>query len=643
MRYILLFFTTIGFLSIQAQTHIDDDIAALRCSEKGHAAALLTIQASESTSNYDVKHYRIALQVDPAVEYLYGQVKPTFTALKPLDKIVFDFSDQMTINKVQQGTKTLNYSQADNQLIIELPKTIAAGETASLSIDYEGNPEATGFRSFEQTTHNGAPIIWTLSEPFGSRDWWPNKLDNRDKADSIDIYITAPEEYISVANGKIVGKTTSAGLTTTHWSHSYPISSYLVAFAVSNFASYTDTISLDEADIQFPFVNYVYPEDSAFVHTRTEVTIPMIKFFSKTFEPYPYHTEKYGHCQFGWGGGMEHTTISFMGGFSRSLIAHELGHQWFGDKVTCASWQDIWLNEGFASYLNALVIEHFDGQDAFDTFKEREIDFITSRPGGSVYVPAEDTLNINRVFNSRLTYSKGEMVLHLLRIKLGDSLFFEGLQKYLDAPDLAFGTAYTGDLKKQLEAVSGQELDEFFQDWIYGQGYPSYVAEWYQDADGIVNITLSQTQSHPSVSFFEAPIKLRFISESDESVVKQVSNTENGQKFQLKIPFQVIDVQFDPHSDLISADNVVKLVTGVSTASLDELYLYPNPARELIHLSGTLAHKIKSYKIYDIMGNELCSAAVRNKRIEMLDLQPGLYFIHLISADGQIVRKVMKQ
>src|SRR5699024_2172061 len=141
--------------------------------------------------------------------------------------------------------------------------------------------------------------------------------------------------------------------------------------------------------------------------------------------------------------------------------------------------------------------------------------------------------------------------------------------------DLAFGTAYTGDLKEQLESVSGQELDEFFQDWIYGQGYPSYVVEWYQDADGIVNITLSQTQSHPSVSFFEALIKLRFISESDESVVKQVSNTENGQKFQLKIPFQVIDVQFDPHSDLISADNVVKLVTGVSSASLDELYLYP--------------------------------------------------------------------
>src|SRR5690606_18870975 len=204
------------------------------------------------------------------------------------------------------------------------------------------------------------------------------------------------------------------------------------------------------------------------------------------------------------------TTVSFMGGFSRGLIAHELGHQWFGNKVTCGSWQDIWLNEGFATYLAGMVIENFDGNTDFRSWKQDKILSITQENDGSVYVPAQDTTSVNRIFNSRLSYNKGSMVLHMLRKKLGDAVFFQGLKDYLADPELAYGYAKTEDLIRIMEDASGVDLNEFFDDWIYEEGYPQYTIRWNQ-TNGASNmiVTISQTQSHPSVSFFEVPVPLR--------------------------------------------------------------------------------------------------------------------------------------
>src|SRR5690606_17633816 len=143
----------------------------------------------------------------------------------------------------------------------------------------------------------------------------------------------------------------------------------------------------------FPIINYFYPENFNTASTQVAVTFPIMDLFEEKFGTYPYANENYGHAQFGGGGGMEHTTVSFMGGFSRNLIAHELAHQWFGNKVTCGSWQDIWINEGFATYLAGLVIEHLDGEDNFVSWKNGLIDNITSQNGGSAYIPASDTLS----------------------------------------------------------------------------------------------------------------------------------------------------------------------------------------------------------------------------------------------------------
>jgi len=315
---------------------------------------------------------------------------------------------------------------------------------------------------------------------------------------------------------------------------------------VTNYQIFTQTAGT--APNQFPVVNYIYPESYATAVTSLAQTLPIMDLFETLFETYPFSDEKYGHAQFGWGGGMEHTTVSFMGNFSRGLIAHELAHQWFGNKVTCGTWKDIWLNEGFATYLSGLVIENLDGAPNFVNWKNSLINNITSQLGGYVYLQDSDLNNVNRIFSSRLSYNKGAMVLHMLRWKLGDTAFFQGVKNYLADPDLAFDYAVTTDLQTHLELASGQNLTEFFSDWIYNQGYPTYTVTAQNVGNGNVDLQVFQTQSHPSVSFFKLPVPVRLIGANGEQHNAVLNHVENGQLFTVSVPFPVTGIVFDPES-----------------------------------------------------------------------------------------------
>ncbi len=632
-------FLLIVLFGLNAFSQEDLAMERMYLAEKNAGKSLMEFRANPNTGNYDVTHYNLEFTLDPAVEYLNGIVSTTFTAKEPMTSIHFDFDQQMTVNQVTLNGNPLSFAQNfDDELIIDFPSTIATGQSETVVIDYEGNPESSGFGSFEQSTHSGAPIIWTLSEPYGAMAWWPCKQDLIDKANSIDVYITAPSQYTTVSNGIIVGETTTGGLKTTHWEHNHPITPYLIAIAVSNFAKYTDMAG--SGATPFPIDNYIYPEDLSYVQTKTPVTVDIMDFYEATFEPYPYNDEKYGHCQFGWGGGMEHTTISFMGGFSRGLIAHELAHQWFGDKVTCGSWQDVWLNEGFAEYLAGMVVEEMDGEADFNMWKAGEVNYITSSPGGSVYIPAADTLSTNRVFSGRLTYAKGAMVLHMLRKKLGETTFFLALQNYLDDPDLAYGFAKTPDLQAHLETASSLDLNEFFQDWVYGEGFPSYEILWHQEGDNDVVLTFQQTQSDPSVSFFEAPVNLEFFGANNEHLEVVFDNTENFQTFTHNIPFTVASIQIDPHFDLISNYNSATLDS--IAFSLRDLTFFPNPVNDKLYVQKPENVEIRSYEISNILGEIIQSSEIFNGFIATDILAPGLYFISVHTSEGSITQKIVK-
>src|SRR5690606_18398292 len=328
-----------------------------------------------------------------------------------------------------------------------------------------------------------------------------------------------------VSNGLQTSVVTNGANKTTVWQHSYPIPAYLVAIAVTNYSVFTQTAGT--APNEFPIINYYYPENFAAVPQLAQ-TLPIMDLFESLFDTYPFANEKYGHAQCGFGGGMEHTTISFIGSFGRNLIAHETGHQWFGDKVTCGTWNDIWLNEGFATYLSGLVVEHLDGPEEFVDWKNGLINNITSQPGGSLYVPESQLNNVGRIFSSRLSYNKGAMVVEMLRWKLGDENFYQGLRNYLNDPALAYDFAVTADLQSHLEAVSGIDLDELFADWIYGERYPTYHIT-AQNVGQQVQFTFDQVQSHPSVSFFEMPLPVRVFGANGEQADLVLQNTADLQ------------------------------------------------------------------------------------------------------------------
>jgi aminopeptidase N len=642
----LLLLTFLFFpLFISAQES-DSDLPSIIESET--KSALNSIQGSRNlnTGNYDLKYHRLEWTVDPNVAFISGDVTSHFVAKENLNEVIFDLSGNMVVSEILQRGNALSFIQnADDEVVITLPQVQNLGVLDSLTIRYSGNPISSGFGSFEQTTHNGDPIIWTLSEPFGAKGWWPCKQDLNDKIDVIDVYITSPqfnasnEEYMAASNGLELSQVVNGSSKTTHFKHQYPIPAYLIAMAVTNYEIYSHPVANNGNP--FDVVNYVYPEDLASWQANTGVTVDIMNLFTDLFEEYPYADEKYGHAQFGWGGGMEHTTVSFMGSYSRGLIAHELAHQWFGDKITCGSWKDIWLNEGFATYLSALVIENLDGDSAFKSWRSGKISSITSSPDGVVYIPDNDTTNVGRVFSSRLSYNKPSMVLHMLRKKVGDANFYQGMQDYLGDTNFAYGYAKTPDFIAKMEDASGEDLTEFFDDWIYNEGYPSYAVSWSQNAAYQVSVTLNQSQSHASVSYFEAPVSLRFFGTNNEELDVSLDNTVNGENFLVDTTFPVALVVFDPDKHLISKNNSV--VLGVNDNDLStEFFVFPNPVLRELQIKKPNDVTIYSIEILDVLGRTIMTPNIRES-INVEHLPSGLHFVRFETSAGIVTRTIIKK
>ena len=639
MKIKLLLACFLPLLSCLAQVPYRE--ASIAESEMKSNSKTMNVVSNLNTANYDMTYQKLEFTVNPLVvaPYISGKVTSTFTALSTMNTVTFDLAKALNVSSVKRNNVALTYTQTNsNELIINLGAPVNTGSSATVEITYAGNAPQ-GQEAFTRTTHSGSPIIYTLSEPFGSSDWWPCKEDLTDKVDSIDIYITAPQQFTSVSNGLEMGQTFNGNSKTTHFKHNYPIPAYLVAIAV------TDYIIIEQeagtAPNTFPIVNYIYPESVSFVEDQLEVTLPIMDLFESLFQTYPYSTEKYGHAQFSWGGGMEHTTVSFMGGFSRELIAHELAHQWFENKLTCGTWQDIWLNEGCAVYLSGLVIQNQDGDSAYRSYKQSEIDYITYFPGGAVYLTPEEAQNSDRIFSGRLTYSKGGMVVNMLKLKLGQEAFLLGVNNYLNDPALAYKTAVTGQLKAHLEAASGMDLTEFFNDWVYNQGYPSYTVSAYNNEPGQVKVRINQTQSHPSVSFFEMPVPVRLFGANGQQMDVVLDNTFNGEYFEINCPFTVTNIEFDPNRDIISLYNSSTLdnqkfneVTGVK--------LYPNPASNMLYSSLENDAEIQKATFKNALGQVVMQSTNENSW-NVSALASGVHFITIETSQGTATLKFVKR
>lgn len=584
-----------------------------------------------ASDNADVTYQRLVLSVNPAVNFISGNITTVFIPTGDITDFEFDMSDSLTVDSIIYHGAFLAYTQGDDVIHFDFPATVTAGTVDSVNVYYHGSPAGTGFGSFIQAYHgDSVPILWTLSEPYGAKDWWPCKQNLQDKIDSVDIIVTTPDTMRAASNGLLVAEVQSGSNKTFYWKHRYPIAAYLIAFAVTNYVQYTDTVHYPGKIL--PVLNYVFPESLEAAKAETPQTVGMIHLFDSLFETYPFHMEKYGHAQFGWGGGMEHQTMSFMGSFGFELTAHELAHHWFGDKVTCASWEDIWLNEGFATYSAGLCYQHLMPQLWMD-FKRGRRASAVKEPHGSVW--CNDTTNVTRIFNGSLSYSKGGMVLHMLRFVMGDQKFFQGMKAYLSDVALAYSFANTEAFRLHMEAAYGKSLVGFFDDWIYGKGFPSYTITWKQDFYNHVEVKVEQSQSDPSVPYYDMPVQVRLKGMGGDTVIT-LNNSTNGQVFKFDLPYLADTLLFDPEIWLVSDSNTV-----IRNTDYDFLFsIYPNPVRnELTMQFQTKKNTTAEIEVYNNAGQLVLAqvfqvnAGSDLKKFETATFAPGTYRIRVKADD----------
>jgi hypothetical protein len=322
---------------------------------------------------------------------------------------------------------------------------------------------------------------------------------------------------------------------------------------------------------------FVYPDHMGRVQKTYAMVPDMIGIYADMYGEYPFLDEKYGHAEFGWPGGMEHQTITSLGGWTEYLIVHELAHQWWGDMITCSDFHHIWLNEGFATYSEALYTEQMYGEDAFHEY----INDLRYLGDGTVYCP--DLSDWGRIFDGGLSYYKGAWVLHMLRHVVGDDAFFEILQQYHYDPRYQYSSASTEDFRDICENVSGMDLHTFFDQWIYGEYYPIYEYDWTYEMidDGyIVNLNLLQKQSG---TIFEMPVDVAVFEEGGTRENFVVQNDSAEQQFLLPTSAKPESLSIDPEGWILKIsskpienptfDKGILLVNGVFWAAYgNEIY-----------------------------------------------------------------------
>ena len=540
------------------------------------------IYGTEDQKAFDVTYYKLDLKMDPAVEKITGSVTMRARALVDnFQNIELNFHAAMHVDSISNSQGLLSYVHEENMLNIQWPQSLSAGQEFELTVAYNGKPAQSGFGAFAFDTHMGQPMIWSLSEPYGARNWWPCKDVPADKADSVDVIITVPNNLIVASNGTLVSETEENEWKTFWWHEKYPIVTYLVSVAIYPYEILTDYYVNPQGDSML-VINYVFPLSANFARNEMPRLLDMLQVYSKIFGPYPFFDEKYGEAQFLWGGGMEHQTITSLGGFSEMLVAHELAHQWWGDMVTCESFHHIWLNEGFATYSEALYYEQAYGKWRYHQDMNSKQYF----GGGTIYV--YDPLRDN-IFHGGLSYAKGAWVLHMLRHVVGDSVFFDILQTYYSDPRFQYKTATTEGFRDVCEQVSGMDLSRFFQQWIYEPGYPTYIFSWQSTKNEDSTFTVRGILDQPSDGrIFWMPVDVTIRTDLFDTTIVVLADDDTN-SFSLTIPAKPLEV-------IVDKDNWV--LNRLTEANQPELYFAGTVLKEIVGNGNNVPEAGETFELY---------------------------------------------
>jgi aminopeptidase N len=523
------------------------------------ANQLFSIAAATASQSVDVKHYRLQVRLDLEASTIAGTVTIEGETLAPTSSINIDADDNLKIDAVRFDGAALGFRRPNDRISLDFAQPLAASEKFTVAVDYHRAPfprnkSGTGML-VDRHGDDDVRVMATLSEPFGAPLWWPCIDDASDKA-TAEVEVTVPSGFQAASNGSLVKTESNADQTTTFfWREDFPLSTYLVSISATNYAKFEDTYTALDGT-RMPLTYYVYPEHLEKAQQKFAVTRRAMEIFAPLFGEYPFLTEKYGMVEFPWGGGMEHQTLTSIGenatgsiSGNESLIAHELAHQWWGDLVTLKTWNDIWLNEGFASYGEVLFFERFSNVKPGDLMKSSYDDGkMFGSLGGTV--TAE---NLNNPFDDNgAVYDKGAWVLHMLRHLLGDQAFFDALKDYRQR--FAYSNASTSDFQQVCEDHYGAKLDWFFTQWVYATGRPSYKVSTDTHASDTgtgftlkVTIKQKQTQEIPgrSQSVYIMPLDITIKYGSGQKEKRVVMNDARKQTFTFNLASRPVDVSVD--------------------------------------------------------------------------------------------------
>lgn len=639
------------------------------CPLPGKEAALEYPEPPRGDRGYDVLRYDLDLRIDPVAASIAGELELRLQSLRaPLTEVLLDLVPQMQCTAVRAGGLALAFTHVADSLRIVLDPPLAAETPLDLQIEWNGRPEPHGElrAGLLMRRHNAGtttdpsddqPSIFSVSQPWSAHAWWPCKDNPQDKA-LVSVAITVPDSLRARANGVPTGPDTrpEPGWIRSTFAHGYPIAPYLVAIAVSDYVSWSEECDGPGFPSPVPLEYHAFPHDREPAAIDLGRTCEMMRFMTDLAGPYPFAGEPYGQAEIKWAGAMENQTLTGIPAFAfrgdehfETLVLHELSHHWYGDSLTPRTWSDIWLNEGFARYCEALWVEAKYGPEAYDDYLLE-----LGRERHESLFAGEGTLDDPNPILALLVYDKGAYVLHMLRGLLGDEAFFQLLRAWADDPGRAFGSVSTPDFVALAESYAGRRLDGFFTPWLTTDAVPEVAATWQAfetgDPRGGVGVTLRQLQE----TKFELPVPVAIHFRGGMSL-RTARLVDRWQHFRFTVPGPVDSVVIDPRG--------LALLRSETSPSprLEVRGPAPNPI-------GARAGQFELFltrkeevvvKIYDLRGRKLDSIALGALAPTGLMRDPanvghefgwpsahdryasGVYWLEFSTPDFRVVRKAV--
>ncbi len=606
------------------------------------------------TEKYDVHYYFLNLNMTNTSTALSGFGEIHAKARVNLDTALVEFFNTFIISSIEVNGTPVNYNRLNSAL--KIPVNKLQGENFVIHVNYSGtpptsatNPLGGGGMTNDNSPSWGNQVTWSLSEPFAAYEWFPVKQSLKDKADSCSVWVTVPTNCKAGSNG-LLQQVVDLGNGTHRfeWKHRHPIDYYLISVAVAKYVEYNVTAN-PAGSGPVLIQNFIYDNPGTLPNFQDDIneTVDFMELFADLFGPYPFADEKYGHCMAPISGGMEHQTMTTQGFFNPTLTAHELAHQWFGDHITCSSWADIWVNEGFASYAEYMMLEALYPGDQLQDMLDRHSD-IMQQTGGSVWVL--DSLDDGDIFSSRLVYNKGAAIVHTLRFLIGDdAVFYQALKnaQILYADSVASGM----DIIEVFENESGKDFSNFAEEWYFGEGYPTYSARWNLVGSDLL-LEINQTTSKPLITpVFTNDLELLFdrTGVADTTIRFEITGAQN--QFIIPNASNYVNItKIDPNNWICNKSTGIvrdnNFTAGISeNAHSSNISVYPNPTSSYVTIEMKNAAENYELILLDSKGRSLLSQKFdHSATLDLKDYASGTYILQVRNlVSGERYSKLIKR